>query len=80
MSEKYKTCKRINFATDQWGNEEGVTHIELQFGGQSWFIDFECDETGQDTKMIICGFMQDVQQTAGNVVEITPWIRKEKKS
>jgi hypothetical protein len=79
MCEKYRTSKRINFATDEWGAEEGVTHIELKIGELSWFIDFERDAAGNDVKVSIMGFIDTVTQTASNVIEIVPWIPKAKR-
>lgn len=61
---KYRTSKRINFATDEWGNDPNVTHLEIQWGKHTLRIEI----TEEKIHVNVFG---EFNQTAVNALEIT---------
>lgn len=64
-TDKYKTSKRIRFATDNWGGRD-ETHLEIAWGGTALMVDIT------DECIHIVGPGLEVKQHAVNALNITP--------
>jgi hypothetical protein len=62
---KYKTSKRIRFASDNWGGRD-ETHLEIAWAGQTIMIQIT------DELIHIVGPIFTVNQTSLNAVDIVP--------
>lgn len=65
---KYRTSKRINFATDSWGGRE-VTHLEIAWGQKG-----PLQITITDEKIHVIGPCFDVDKHSVNAMDITPYV------
>jgi len=63
--DKYKTSKRIRFASDTWGGQD-ETHLELEWCNQTLMIDIT------DERIHIVGPVFRANQHSVNALDITP--------
>ena len=64
-TDKYKTSKRIRFASDNWGGQD-KTHLELEWHGSTIMIDIT------DELIHIVGPFFKANQHSINALDITP--------
>ncbi|MEK0451174.1 MAG: hypothetical protein RL088_3442 [Verrucomicrobiota bacterium] len=62
---KYRTSKRINYATDSWGGQD-ETHLEIDWRGRSLMIDINED------RIHVVGPCFEVDKHSMNAMDITP--------
>ncbi len=66
LARDHRMSERITYATDQWGNVPGSTHLEIKWRGGALFVDIT------EEKIDVVGHMPfDVDKRSSNAFSMT---------